>query len=171
MIQFITLNEQRYTFLDFLELTEGISPRAIEYIFSKDSTSSYGAFDIAGEKVLCILTKTQRPGWFEVGFGKHIEGRPTDPEPENYSMTEQIPTQKFFDLFGKVLFVIMDMSNKRVEGVSRLRFSGGYKAIGDFYKVLMLNKLFMSKLASLGFQLDVDMMEKYGSGIFILKRI
>lgn len=120
---------------------------------------------------MCVLTKTQRPGWFEVGFGKHIAGKPIDPTPDNYTMTEQIPTQKFFDLFGKVMFVIMDMANKKVEGVQRLRFSGGYKAIGDFYRVLMNNKIFVSKLEVLGFELDVNMMTKYGSGLFILKRI
>jgi hypothetical protein len=33
MIQYIKLNEQRFTFLDFLELTEGVSPKETKYDF------------------------------------------------------------------------------------------------------------------------------------------
>lgn len=169
MITYITLNEQRYTFLDYLELTEGIAPRTTEYQFSKDDTNYYGIFESSG-KVLCVLTKTARPGWYEVGFGRHLPGRPLEPSPENYTMTEQMPTQKFFDVFGKVLYVTLDICSKHLTDLTRLRFTGGYDAIAKFYKVLMQNKIFVNKLDQYGFELDSKMMDKYGSGIFILKR-
>ena len=76
-------------------------------------------------------------------------------------MTEQLPAQNFFDVFGRVLFVVLDMCNKHIPDVNRLRFSGGYKAIADFYQVLMLNTRFMEKLKSFGFEMDAESMKRY----------
>lgn len=171
MIQYIKLNEQRFTFLDFLELTEGISPKETKYDFQKDVDSFYSGFDTSDGKILCVMQKTQRPGWYEVGFGRHIANRPFTPDPNNYTMTEQLPAQNFFDVFGRVLFVVLDMCNKHITDVNRLRFSGGYKAIADFYQVLMHNTRFMAKLKSFGFEMDAESMKRYGSGVFVLKRV
>jgi hypothetical protein len=170
MIETIIIEDKTYTFIDFLELTEGISPKKTEYEFTKSGDTLYGKFRSSDGLFVCVVSPTVRPGWYEIGFGRHKDGRPTEPDPRNYTMTEQLPTQKFFDVFGRVLFVILDMVKKLPE-TERLRFSGGYRAIADFYRVLMNNNMFVNKIRDLGFELDSEMMEKYGSGIFILKKV
>ena len=174
----IIFENQLISFFDYLELSEGVAPRETVYgtdgknhQVSKDGKSTITRFDTKDQSVLVIIDKTMRPNWYDIMFAVCKEGCDNNVyTADNYTASEQIPAQNFYDLFGKVLFVTFQMTKTFSSG-SRLRFTGGYDRIARFYGILLNNKNLVQVLIQNGFEIDTEMIAKYGNSVLILKKV
>ena len=87
---------------------------------------------------------------------------------DNYTMSEQMPTREFFEVFERAFYVLFDLS-KKFPDLRRMAFTGGYPKIHTFYTVLIKNRGFLDLLSKHGFSVDDVAMKKH-KGFFVLRR-
>ncbi len=170
-------NGQMFSFIDFLELSEGVTPKPVAYgsdginaKFEKNSDGSYVTRIGSNNGDYIILIE---PSWVsgtcDISFGALIPGKdPRVISPENYTVTEPIRSRNAIAALGEVIWVIMQFS-KQHPVFETFRFTGGYRRVAEFYRTLLSNKKFLDSLSKNGFQFDQKRSEKYGN-VFILRR-
>jgi hypothetical protein len=166
------------TFMDYIELSEGISPREVNYgtdwknrQFEVDSDGTFiTKVNSSSGKYVILIERRLRPGWFDVSFGSlkpdHLDA--DDISPTNYTMSDQVSTRNATMVFGEISWVILRFAAEH--RAQKLMFTAGYSKLNAFYKVLLRNTTFIKKLESYGYAVDEEINLAY-SGVFALTKI
>lgn len=168
---------QVFSFIDFLELSEGVAPKPVKYgsdgsnaKFAKDQDGSFVTRVGSENGVYIVLIEPSRiPGTCDVSFGTLIPGKDPDViSPDNYTMTEPARSRNAIAALGEVIWVIIQFS-KQYPSFDTFRFTGGYRRVAEFYRTLLANKKFLDSLSANGFQFDQRQSEKYGN-VFVIRK-
>ena len=133
LIEKINYNGQLFSFLDFIELSEGVTPKPVKYgwdgnnsMFMKDQDGSFVTRVGSTNGVYIVLIEPSRiPGTCDILFGTLIPGKdPNEITPENYTMTEPVNSRNAIAALGEVIWVIIQFS-KQYPKFDTFRFTGG----------------------------------------------
>ena len=163
----------RLTFIDYLELSEGIAPTQTKYVTDGSSGNGYSTMIHDGtEPVILMFDYTARPGWFEVVFATlKPGGDPSKLDPDNYEAAgtnSKFSAAQAMRIFGKVVWVIGEFMKHT--SATMIAFQPGYARIGKFYQVLLQNQNFTAALHAMGAEVAKDEMEKRGGSIFYIRK-
>lgn len=167
------------TFIDYLELSEGIAPTQTKYGTDgsngkfEHSRSGYTTLIHDGaEPVILMFDYTARPGWFEATFATlKPGGDPSKLDPDNYEAAgtnSKFSAAQAMRIFGKVVWVIGEFMKHT--SATMIAFQPGYARIGKFYQVLLQNQNFTATLHAMGAEVAKDEMEKRGGSIFYIRK-